>query len=130
VRVVVSDVLFERFVYCRRLAGAENSSEVEMDRSIKPGDDFYRYANGGWLGTVAIPAGHSSYDTRAMLMERAHIAAVLKLAGVADTDSRAARIYSLESRIAQAFAPDAMPLMSSNRTTSGSAVTSKARRRA
>jgi predicted metalloendopeptidase len=41
-----------------------------MDRSIKPGDDFYRYANGGWLETVAIPAGQASYDTRAMLMEK------------------------------------------------------------
>jgi predicted metalloendopeptidase len=41
-----------------------------MDRSIKPGDDFYRYANGGWLRAVAIPAGLSSYDTRAMLVEK------------------------------------------------------------
>ncbi len=22
---------------------------ANMDRSVKPGDDFYRYANGGWL---------------------------------------------------------------------------------
>ena len=42
----------------------------DMDRSVRPGDDFYRYANGGWLKTVAIPAGQSSYDTRAILMEK------------------------------------------------------------
>jgi putative endopeptidase len=42
----------------------------EMDRSIKPGDDFYRYANGGWLKAAAISAGQSSYDTRAMLTEK------------------------------------------------------------
>jgi putative endopeptidase len=41
-----------------------------MDRSIKPGDDFYRYANGNWLATVKIPDGQSSFDTRAILMER------------------------------------------------------------
>jgi len=41
-----------------------------MDRSINPGDDFYRYANGGWLREVAIPVGQPSYDTRAMLMEK------------------------------------------------------------
>jgi predicted metalloendopeptidase len=41
-----------------------------MERSLKPGDDFYRYANGGWLGTVAIPSGQTSYDTRAMVRER------------------------------------------------------------
>jgi putative endopeptidase len=42
----------------------------EMDRSIKPGDDFYRYANDGWLKITGIPAGRSSYDTRAMLNEK------------------------------------------------------------
>jgi putative endopeptidase len=41
-----------------------------MDRSIKAGDDFYRYANGGWLKATAIPAGQSSYDTRAILTEK------------------------------------------------------------
>lgn len=39
----------------------------DRDLSIKPGDDFYGYANGGWLKTTAIPPGKSSYDTRAML---------------------------------------------------------------
>src|SRR4029077_10862053 len=48
----------------------QNGSAHEIDRSTKPGDDFYRYANGGWLGTVAIPAGQSSYDTRAMLVQK------------------------------------------------------------
>src|SRR5580692_3652955 len=42
----------------------------EMDRSIQPGDDFYRYANGGWLRTATIPAGQTSYDTRAILVEK------------------------------------------------------------
>jgi putative endopeptidase len=42
----------------------------DLDRSVKPGDDFYQYANGGWLKTTAIPAGQQAYDTRAMLNER------------------------------------------------------------
>lgn len=46
------------------------ASQDDTDRSIKPGDDFYGYANGGWLGRVAIPASQPSYDTRAMLMEK------------------------------------------------------------
>ena len=41
----------------------------DPDRSVKPGDDFYRYANGNWLRNVTIPVGQSSYDTRAMLAE-------------------------------------------------------------
>jgi putative endopeptidase len=49
---------------------AQNPSEADMDRSIKPGDDFYRYANGGWLKAATIPAGQSSYDNRALLTEK------------------------------------------------------------
>jgi putative endopeptidase len=37
---------------------------------------------------------------------QAHIGAILKLAGVADSETRAARILSLEIRIAQSHAPD------------------------
>jgi putative endopeptidase len=46
------------------------NSTQDMDRSIKAGDDFYHYANGGWLRTAIIPAGQTSYDTRAILVAR------------------------------------------------------------
>ena len=49
---------------------AETPNHDETDLSIKPGNDFYRYANGGWLRTVVIPAGKSSYDTRAWVNEK------------------------------------------------------------
>jgi hypothetical protein len=32
----------------------QNANIPDMDRSIKPGADFYRYGNGGWLKTVEI----------------------------------------------------------------------------
>jgi predicted metalloendopeptidase len=48
----------------------QNANSQDIDRSIRPSDDFYRYANGGWLRTAEIPAGQSSYDTRAMLVEK------------------------------------------------------------
>src|SRR6202453_5223171 len=41
-----------------------------MDRTIRPGDDFYRYANGGWLKAAAKTAGRGSYDNRAILTEK------------------------------------------------------------
>ena len=44
--------------------------DQDMDRSIKPGDDFYRYANGGWLKTAVIPAGQTNFDTRAILKDK------------------------------------------------------------
>ena len=48
---------------------AQNTSRDDMDLSVKPGDDFYRYANGGWL-TAAKAAGRKTYDNRTVLNER------------------------------------------------------------
>ncbi|MCL6698068.1 M13 family metallopeptidase [Sphingomonas sp. NSE70-1] len=31
-----------------------------MDKNVKPGDDFYAYANGGWMNATEIPADRSS----------------------------------------------------------------------
>jgi putative endopeptidase len=42
----------------------------DIDHSVEPGQDFYRFANGTWLKTASPPAGQSSLDIRAMLMER------------------------------------------------------------
>jgi len=240
---------------------SQHVAENGLDRSIKPGDDFYRYANGSWLKTTSIPTGRSTYDTRAILAERttqqvsdliqdaarshatpgstaqkvgdyyasfldeatieakgltpladefariaaitnktqlsaylgttlsaevdgltassehifglwinqgfqdadhnvvhffqggiglpdrddyldssqkkaalraqyqAHIAAMLKLTGITDADTRAASVLVLETRIAQAFAPTPMPPMFSSRTTHGSAPNSQSRLR-
>ena len=52
------------------VAGAQSVGIQDPDRSVKPGNDFYRYANGNWLRTVTMPAAQSSYDNRAMLAER------------------------------------------------------------
>jgi putative endopeptidase len=45
-------------------------STQDIDRSVKASDDFYHYANGGWLRTAVIPAGQTSYDTRSILVAR------------------------------------------------------------
>jgi putative endopeptidase len=42
-----------------------------MDSSVKPGDDFFRYANGSWLAVTEIPADRSSYGLDARLAEQA-----------------------------------------------------------
>jgi putative endopeptidase len=52
----------------RYLSAPENPPDI--DPSIRPGDDFYRYANGGWLKTAAIPPGQTTYDTRSILSAR------------------------------------------------------------
>ncbi|MGB6605846.1 MAG: M13 family metallopeptidase [Steroidobacteraceae bacterium] len=40
-----------------------------IDRSVAPGDDFFRYANGTWLKTTEIPPDRSSWGSGAMLVE-------------------------------------------------------------
>jgi putative endopeptidase len=42
----------------------------DIDRSVTPGEDFYRFANGAWLKTAVLPAGRASLDIRALLAER------------------------------------------------------------
>ncbi len=54
---------------------AEKSNPVDgvdvasMDKTVNPGDDFFRYANGAWLKDTAIPADRSSYGVFAKLAE-------------------------------------------------------------
>src|SRR5688500_9922323 len=40
-----------------------------MDRTVKPGDDFFRYVNGKWLASTQIPADRTSFGSFAMLGE-------------------------------------------------------------
>jgi putative endopeptidase len=40
-----------------------------QDPAVKPGDDFYRYANGTWLRTVEIPADRTQWSLWTVLSE-------------------------------------------------------------
>ena len=42
----------------------------KMDAEVKPGDDFFRHANGQWLATTQIPAERSRWGTFSILRER------------------------------------------------------------
>lgn len=44
---------------------------TSMDRSVKPGDDFYTYANGAYLAKLTIPSDRSSVSTFSVLDDRA-----------------------------------------------------------
>src|SRR3954447_10364115 len=43
--------------------------ESTVDASIAPGDDFFAYANGGWLKATALPAGSPRWGARDELEE-------------------------------------------------------------
>ena len=42
---------------------------ASLDRSVKPGDDFYRYANGEWIKRTEIPADRASVDVWSKLSD-------------------------------------------------------------
>jgi endothelin-converting enzyme/putative endopeptidase len=44
---------------------------AQMDASVKPGDDFYRYVNGRWLSTFAIPPDKAAYGAFDLLADKA-----------------------------------------------------------
>src|SRR4051794_18287111 len=50
---------------------AHDIDRAGMDPSVAPGDDFFRYANGGWLKKTEIPADRSSFGAGTVLFDRA-----------------------------------------------------------
>ena len=45
--------------------------KVNMDTSVRPQDDFYRYVNGHWLATTEIPADKPAYGVFTQLADEA-----------------------------------------------------------
>ena len=43
---------------------------ANMDKSVRPQDDFYRYVNGAWLDKTEIPADKSAYGSFAALRDK------------------------------------------------------------
>jgi len=52
------------------LPSSQVANTQDIDRSVKPGQDFYRFANGTWLKTAKPSAGQTSLDIRSMLNQR------------------------------------------------------------
>ena len=44
---------------------------ANMDRSVKPGDDFYRYANGNWLKNNPVPSSKTRWSNFNVLADEA-----------------------------------------------------------
>lgn len=70
-----------------------------MDVAIKPGDDFFRYANGAWLRDTEIPVDRSSTSSFAIASDQtdAHLAQLIRdiLASDAADDTAEGRIRNL-----------------------------------
>jgi len=64
-----------------------------MDRAVAPGDDFFRFANGGWLARTEIPPDRSTWGTDAELAEltlkrTADLIRAADVSGATGTDAR------------------------------------------
>ena len=68
--------------------------ESGVDPSIKPGDDFFAFANGSWLKANQIPAGMERWSARAEIGEltRQQILKLLDDAGAEPTGSIARKV--------------------------------------
>jgi putative endopeptidase len=53
-------------------SGGGGIDSAGMDTAVKPGDDFFRYANGQWLKSTEIPQDRSSYGADEKLTEEAN----------------------------------------------------------
>src|SRR5690349_8405144 len=65
VRALVTAVgLFIVAGFAREAAAPETHgiAVANMDRSVKPGDDFYLYANGDWIKQAVIPPDRAGVD--------------------------------------------------------------------
>ncbi|PZP08183.1 MAG: peptidase M13, partial [Sphingomonas hengshuiensis] len=50
--------------------GSYGFDTAGMDRSVQPGDDFFRFAGGGWLSKTEIPADRAAFGMFNVLQDR------------------------------------------------------------
>ncbi|PHS24712.1 MAG: peptidase M13 [Robiginitomaculum sp.] len=74
---------------------------ADMDVSVKPGDDFFRYVNGHWLDTFDIPEDRTRYGSFSVLADRSEkqVKAIIEEAA-----AKAASPGSAEQKIGDLFA--------------------------
>ena len=73
--------------------------ESTVDSGIKPGDDFFGYANGAWLKATVIPAGKNRWAVRDDINERTRrqVEAILEDARTAHPGSLARKVADFRS---------------------------------
>jgi len=88
--------------------------EGTVDASIAPGDDFFAYANGGWLKATVLPAGSPRWGARDELEElaRRRIAALLDAASAAPAGSPARKVADFRAAYLNEAAIEARGLAS------------------
>ena len=88
--------------------------EGAVDAGITPGDDFFAYANGGWLKATEIPAGKERWGARNEIEERTRrtIAELLDDASAAPAGSAARKVADFRAAYLNEAAIEARGLAS------------------
>ena len=87
-----------------------------MDRSVRPGDDWFRFVNGTWVKNTPIPADRSSYGAFAVLRDLSELRLRELVSGYIPNDTahpdrmKAAILYQGFMNEAAAEKLDAQPL--------------------
>jgi len=58
-------------VATKPVLGSYGIATENMDKSVKPGDNFFNYVNGTWLKTTEIPSDRSRYGSFSVLSDQA-----------------------------------------------------------
>jgi len=67
---VAGAVMLAASAHAEKPAAIHGVDLAGIDHSVKPGDDFFDYANGTWIKTNEIPADRSSWGAWGVLAER------------------------------------------------------------
>lgn len=69
--------------------GVQNGVQtVNMDTTVRPGDDFNLYANGGWMKTAVIPPDQASWGSFSTLRDKASKRTADLIADLAKTNAK------------------------------------------
>ena len=88
--------------------------EATVDANVRPGDDFFAYANGGWLKSTVLPAGTARWGARNELenLSRTRIAMLLREASSAGAGTSAHKVADFYSAFLNEAAIEAHGLAS------------------
>ncbi|MGC2621107.1 MAG: M13 family peptidase, partial [Acidobacteriaceae bacterium] len=103
--LIASMVLVAPIVLAQDTTAATNSPDTHgirvdnMDRSVKPGDNFYQYANGAWIARTEIPSDRAGIGVFSTLADQSskNVAAIIEeeAKSSAPTGSNARKIADL-----------------------------------
>lgn len=68
---VVTCTIFIQFIACKQTPETEKPDflAANIDSTVNPGDDFFMYANGGWIKKTPIPAAESGWSIGNLVQE-------------------------------------------------------------